>query len=93
MISKERYKNLKEYIKKYSEKDTPETTKKIVEIKNEIKISPPTRRSYETNNIWLTRDSEYWQWIRVKHWFNEFNDEKLENNINLKQKLKNLGVK
>ena len=49
-------------------------------------------RNYEASNIWHTRDSEYWSWIRVKQWYKEFDDDKIVN-FDLEKQLKILGVK
>ncbi len=30
---------------------------------------------YQPSHIWATRDSSYWQWRRVKEWFNQYNQD------------------
>ena len=30
---------------------------------------------YEPTDMWRTRESEFWQWRRVREWFREFSEE------------------
>ena len=47
-------------------------------------------RSYEASEIWNTRDSKYWSWIRAYEWFNRYGKEDDEKELELE--LKELGV-
>ena len=82
------YLNLTKIVRENKEKLKYKRTEK----KKKTKQNTIENRSYETSNIWHTRDSEYWSWLRAKEWFNKFNDEKIKD-FELQKQLKFLGVK
>lgn len=52
------------------------------------------RRDYETNNVWDTRESRYWQWMRAIEWWKKFGVvDEIENMLRVKEQLKELGIK
>lgn len=80
-IGNKRYKILKSYVKDclWGERDNPPRAKKInlsrlsvgagqrIDKRNSVSCYEPTK-------IWSTRESQFWQWRRVKEWFMEFKD-------------------
>ena len=52
--------------------ELPEAPQKIRHYNTGANAAVITRCfSYEATNIWPTRESTYWQWIRVREWFRE----------------------
>ena len=86
------YLNLRQIVRENREKLKQKRINKKKKDERENSHTISKTRDYETSNIWHTRDSEYWSWRRVKAWFREFDDEKLED-FELTKKLKFLGVK
>jgi len=61
--------------------------------KNEkTELAIENKNPYQKNIRQYIKKSEYWSWFRMNNWFNEFNDDKLED-FEIAQKLKFLGVK
>jgi len=92
IVKQKIYEEIKKLVKKEFKKkkhtNTKITNKKILADKRENKS-----RGYETNNIWDTRESRYWQWIRAIEWWKRFEAKDEEENIlRVKEKLKELGV-
>ncbi|MFC1512459.1 hypothetical protein ACFL4S_00245 [bacterium] len=95
-IKKEWHKELEKLVKKHLFK------KKIKKITNRKKIKKAEekiyqagirQRSYESSNIWNTRNSKYWSWIRVKEWFKEYKEKEIWQEKIIEKQLKYIGVK
>jgi len=78
-IGEVRFKVLKDYVTKslFFYKGRKNKKRENLSKLSQKKIVPNqtyTIQPYESSNIWVTRQSLFWQWRRVKEWFSQFDE-------------------
>ena len=80
IIGEIRFKVLEDYVKKSlffykRRKNRKNPELKIVPVQDNHKFKRAyNRQPYEASKIWVTRDSSFWQWRRVREWFSQFKE-------------------